>query len=62
MQFIKVLHFAVAAAYFLENFEHTLGADTAEGAFTTGLVLGELEEVTGDIYYAGILIHYNHAA
>ena len=37
----------------LEDLQHPLGADPAEGALAAGLVLGEVEEEPGHVHHAG---------
>ena len=61
-EIIKVLHRSFTSRNSFENFEHPLGADTAEGALATGLCLSEGEEELGDIDHAGRFIHNDQPA
>ena len=45
-----------------QDFEHLGGPQTAGRAFAAGFILGEGEEITGNIHHAGILIHDDHPA
>ena len=45
-----------------QDFEQMMGADSAEGAFAAGLLLGKIQEIPGHIHHAGVLIHNHHTA
>ena len=46
----------------MEDFEHPLRADAAEGALATGLVLRELQEEARHVHHARGIVHHDQAA
>ena len=46
----------------LEDLEHALGAEAAGHALAAALVLGELQEVPGEVDHAGGVVGHDHAA
>src|SRR5208282_109959 len=62
LKFVEVGEFAFAAADFLQQIQHLLGADAAGRAFAAGFIAAKLEEKPGDVHHAGILVHDDHAA
>src|SRR5690606_23164844 len=61
-QFIQIRRLALTRTDTIQNIEHTASAHTAEGAFPTTLILGELQEIAGHIHHAiGIVQHHEPA-
>ena len=52
----------VAGGDALEDLEHALGAEAAGDALAAALVLGELQEVPGEVDHAGGVVGDDHAA
>ena len=61
-EFVQVRALRLARAKLVQNIQHPLGADAAEGAFAARLVLRELEEIARDIHHAGGVIQHHHPA
>jgi hypothetical protein len=62
LKFDEVLLLAFARAETFKDVEHPASADAAERAFAAGLVLGELEEVAGDVHHARAIIEDDESA
>jgi hypothetical protein len=61
-QQFHVAFFAFSGCDPLKNFKHSLGADSAVGAFSAGFLGCEVKEVSSHIHHTGIFIHDNHTA
>src|ERR1017187_2052123 len=59
---LQVVPPPLARAEAFQNFQHSLGADAAEGAFAAGFRLGEFEEKARDIHHAIALVQHHQAA
>src|ERR1700756_3491976 len=46
----------------IQNTHAFIQSDPARNAFSAGLRVGELDEVTGDINHAVVFVHHDHAA
>ena len=62
LHFFKISLGTGAMGDLFKGLPETLGADTARGTFTAGLIHGEVEEELGDVDHAGIFVHDDHAA
>ena len=62
LQLFQVARLALAGADAVEDVEHPPGADAAERTLAARLVLGEAEEVAGDIDHAVAVVQHHQAA